>query len=102
MLPEDAISDVEGWLEHEEILRHSLPHALLAGHANHMRRLSTAVEGHDYLVGSSLTLADIAMYSSLLPTLSKQPVGSLPGPRSRQHMDAYAYNLTKPMRLAQA
>ena len=90
MLPEDAISDVEGWLEHEEILRHSLPHALLACHASHMRRLSTAVEGHDYLVGSSLTLADIAMYGTLLPTLSKQPVSGLPALLSRQHMVAHA------------
>ena len=108
MLPEDAISDVEGWLEDEEILRHSLPHALLAGHASHMRRLSTAVESHDYLVGSSLTLADIAMYGTLLPILSRQPVSCLPGPLSRQRMiscgcpcrDSDAAHATSPGKIA--
>ena len=77
VLPENAISDVEGWLEYEEILRHSLPHALLAAKANDMRRLATAVEGHDFLVGQSLSLADIAMFGTLLPTMSNQPVSFL-------------------------
>lgn len=74
MLPEDAVSDVEGWLEFEEILRHSLPHALLAANASHMRRLASALEGHAFLVENTLSLADIALYGTLLPTLSKQPV----------------------------
>ncbi len=74
VLPENAISDVEGWLEYEEILRHSLPHALLASKAPHMRRLATALEGQEFLVGESLSLADIALFGTLLPTLSRQPV----------------------------
>ena len=74
MLPEDAVTDVEGWLEFEEILRHSLPHALLADKANHIRRLVTSLEGRKFLVGDALSLADIAIYGTLLPTLSKQPV----------------------------
>ena len=52
--------------------------------------LSTAVEAHDYLVGSSLTLADIAMYSTLLPTFSKQPVSGPPWTtEQQQHMGCY-------------
>ena len=73
-MPENAVSDVEGWLEYEEILRHSLPHALLAAKAPHMRRLATALEGHDFLLGDSLSLADIALFGTLLPALSTQPV----------------------------
>ena len=70
---------MEQWLEFEEAeLRGCLP--TLSGSsapgpaAEPLRRLAAAVAGRACLVGGSLTLADVAVYVTLLPVLSKLPV----------------------------
>ncbi len=76
-MPEEAASEVEEWLEVEEVLRHSLPYSLLSANAGLIRRVASTVDGKDYLVGQKLSLADIALYSTLLPALIKYPVRQL-------------------------
>ena len=73
-MPEEAACQIEEWLEIEEVLRQSLPYSLLSSNAELIRKLARAVESKDYLVGQHLSLADVALYSTLLPALIKYPV----------------------------
>lgn len=72
-------SQVEQWLELEEKLRHALPYSLLSAKAGMLRKLAEALDQKEYLVGDQLSLADIAIYSTLLSALTKYPV-SIPVP----------------------
>jgi hypothetical protein len=65
--PEVTISSVEQWLELEEQLRHCLPPSL--GSEALLHKLADALDGKQYLVGDGLSLADVAVYSTLLPAL---------------------------------
>ncbi|KAK9918584.1 hypothetical protein WJX75_005162 [Coccomyxa subellipsoidea] len=73
LVPEEAACQIEEWLEIEEVLRQSLPYSLLSSNAELIRKLARAVESKDYLVGQHLSLADVALYSTLLPALIKYP-----------------------------
>ena len=77
-MPEEAAGQIEEWLEVEEVLRHSLPYSLLSSNAELIRRLAVTLEHKDYLVGQQLSLADVALYSTLLPALIKYPVRHRP------------------------
>ena len=88
LLPADASSQIEQWLEFEEAeLRRSLPDvsatAAPGPAAEPLLRLASAVAGPHCLVGAALTLADVAIYATLLPVLSKLPVSCLLTPLSR-------------------
>ena len=79
LLPAHASSQVEQWVEIEEAeLRRCLPDLTCsAAHetaAEPLHRLASAVAGRACLVGDSLTLADVAVYATLLPVFSRLPV----------------------------
>lgn len=58
----------------EELLRHCLPYSLLSANAELIQRLAAAVEGRRFLVGEHLSLADVAIYATLLPSVTNYPV----------------------------
>ena len=85
-MPEGLRYDVEDWLEWEEtILRPAVGRGNPAALQAALERLAKAVSAGQYLVGNVVTLADIAVYSTLLP-LSQ--AGQVSAKRS-QHQAGY-------------
>ncbi|CAL8471724.1 g11266 [Coccomyxa elongata] len=89
LVPEEAALQIEEWLEIEERVRQFLPYSLLSANADLIRKLASAVDGKEYVVGQQLSLADVALYATLLPALTKYPE-ALP-----QSVRSYLEKLTK-------
>jgi glutathione S-transferase len=67
LFPEGHFAEVESWLEWEEsVLR---PAIFGAGPSldSALQKLTRAVSSRQHLVGDSVTLADVAVYATLLP-----------------------------------
>ena len=75
LLPTDAAWEVESWLEWEE---RQLRSAVCTGEGPQLhaalRKLESAVRNQDYIVGGAVSLADLAVFTSLLPLLRSQQV----------------------------
>ena len=75
LLPADAAWEVESWLEWEE---RQLRRAVCGGEGPQLnaalKKLESAVSSQAYLVGQAVSLADLAVFTTLLPLLRSQQV----------------------------
>ncbi len=75
LLPADAVWEIESWLEWEE---RQLRSAACRGEGPQLhaalRKLESAVSNRAYLVGEAVSLADLAVFTTLLPLLRSQQV----------------------------
>ncbi len=68
LLPESSTLQVLNWLDWEEtVLRSQVAAQDAAGIKQAFEHLQGALGSSSYLVGSSLTLADVVIYSALFP-----------------------------------
>lgn len=68
LLPDSGSSDILGWLDFEETsLRPAVLSQDAAGIKDAVQNLQSALGSSTYLAGDSLSLADIVIYTALLP-----------------------------------